>query len=340
MEQQPLLSIIIPIYKVEKYLDRCISSVINQTYKNLEIILVDDGSPDNCPMMCDAWAEKDNRIKVIHKPNAGLGFARNSGLEIATGDYIAFIDSDDYVDLDMYDTLISTSMKYNADIVYCGCHWGTSDNKFKDINDFPNLRIFEKTDLFDLSLNYIDGVVMRPLIMSVWHSVYKKSVLKVPFFSERTCNSEDLHFQLSAILNADKIAYIPESYYYYCFNATSLSHTFRYEKVEKDKLLMDYILELYHQHGYNIDNILYRFYFGRMKSWIRLIISHKILSCKTKREYISKIVCDEQWKKIIKDVRLSDFINIDAKIFYLMIKLHCPVLLYLSSSVYYFIRTR
>ena len=93
------ISIIIPVYKVEKYLDKCVESVVNQTYKNLEIILVDDGSPDNCPKMCDEWAEKDKRIKVIHKENGGLSDARNFGIEKATGDYLMFLDSDDYLDV-------------------------------------------------------------------------------------------------------------------------------------------------------------------------------------------------------------------------------------------------
>ena len=92
MDNQILVSVVLPIYNVEKYMDRCINSIINQTYKNLEIILVDDGSPDNCPQKCDDWGIKDSRIKVVHKKNAGLGMARNTGIENATGDYICFID--------------------------------------------------------------------------------------------------------------------------------------------------------------------------------------------------------------------------------------------------------
>src|SRR5574344_1424030 len=103
--ENPKVSIIVPIYNVEKYLDRCMESLLNQTLKDIEIIMVDDGSPDNCPKMCDEYAKRDKRVKVIHKKNGGLGYARNSGLDIATGEYVAFVDSDDYVDVNMYETL-------------------------------------------------------------------------------------------------------------------------------------------------------------------------------------------------------------------------------------------
>ena len=116
----PLISVIVPIYNVEKYLDKCIESIVNQTYKNLEIILVDDGSPDNCPAMCDAWAEKDSRIKVVHKENGGAGSARNAGLDVSSGEYIGFVDGDDYIDSDFYETLINKSRNGYYDIVTCG----------------------------------------------------------------------------------------------------------------------------------------------------------------------------------------------------------------------------
>ena len=115
-----LISVIIPIYKVEEFLDKCISSVVNQTYYNLEIILVDDGSPDNCPQMCDVWASRDNRINVIHKPNGGLSDARNAGIQIAKGDFIAFVDSDDWIAPNMYQMMVDAIEKENADICACG----------------------------------------------------------------------------------------------------------------------------------------------------------------------------------------------------------------------------
>ena len=111
-EDFPLISVIVPVYKVERYLDRCVQSIVDQTYRNLEIILVDDGSPDSCPDMCDAWIAKDYRIRVIHQENQGLGAARNSGIESSTGELIGFVDSDDWLEPTMYEALFN-SLKNN-----------------------------------------------------------------------------------------------------------------------------------------------------------------------------------------------------------------------------------
>ena len=117
MSDMPLISIIMPVYKVEKYIRKSLDCVVNQTYKNIEIILVDDGSPDNCPLICDEYAEKDSRVKVIHKSNGGIGSARNSGLNNATGDYIIHFDPDDIVSLDICEKATMTALRHDADVV-------------------------------------------------------------------------------------------------------------------------------------------------------------------------------------------------------------------------------
>ena len=117
MEHEPLVSIIIPVYKVEKFLDECVKSVVAQTYRNLEILLVDDGSPDDCPAMCDAWATRDPRVRVIHKPNGGLSDARNAGIAQATGSYIYFADSDDTVAPTLVEDCLNAMREYDADLV-------------------------------------------------------------------------------------------------------------------------------------------------------------------------------------------------------------------------------
>lgn len=126
-----VISVIVPVYKVEKFLDRCINSIIQQTFTNLEIILVDDGSPDRSGEICDEWKMKDKRIRVIHKENGGLSDARNKGLDVATGDYVAFIDSDDWIDPDMFQLLYDATQKYQADIAECSWRCIYSDESRK-----------------------------------------------------------------------------------------------------------------------------------------------------------------------------------------------------------------
>lgn len=120
MEQTPLISVIVPIYRVERYLSKCVESILNQTYRHLEIILVDDGSPDGSGAICDEFAEKDSRIWVIHKENGGLSDARNAGIEIAKGTYLAFVDGDDWIEPDMYEAMLSLMEKYGVKIVCAG----------------------------------------------------------------------------------------------------------------------------------------------------------------------------------------------------------------------------
>ena len=119
MENQ-LISIIVPIYNVEKYLKQCIESIISQTYRNIEIILVDDGSPDNCGKICDEYSQKDKRIIVLHKENGGLSDARNKGIDIAKGDYLTFVDSDDFVNIDYIEKLYNSIKFNNTKLAQCG----------------------------------------------------------------------------------------------------------------------------------------------------------------------------------------------------------------------------
>ena len=123
------ISVIVPVYKVEPYLDRCVQSVVNQTYPNLEIILVDDGSPDQCPVMCDTWAKKDPRIRVIHKKNGGLSDARNAGMAAASGEYISFVDSDDWIAPEMLERLVKALERDDSDIAACAVEMVWEDGR-------------------------------------------------------------------------------------------------------------------------------------------------------------------------------------------------------------------
>lgn len=166
------ISIVVPIYKVERYLEKCVDSIIDQDYRNLEIILVDDGSPDRCPQICDEYAQKDSRVKVIHKENGGLSDARNAGIKVATGEYIAFVDSDDYLTESHISTLLYTMKKYDADISAC--------NYIKVYEDAGIQKVEPKTDK-DLVMTNIEA--MKDLFtlpnssgVVTWNKLYRTSL--------------------------------------------------------------------------------------------------------------------------------------------------------------------
>ena len=212
---EPLISVIVPIYKVEAYLSRCIDSIINQTYKNLEIILVDDGSPDNCPKLCDDYAKKDDRIRVIHKQNGGLSDARNAGMKVANGDYISFIDSDDYVSSDFIETLYEIMISENSDIVECSVVKFYEDNNFADYND--DLSVTNYTTLDGLSA-LIDE---NPFHQHVWNKLYKaKLVLDIPYAVGKL--NEDEFWTYQVFGRAKKVTKINKTMYFYFQRESSI----------------------------------------------------------------------------------------------------------------------
>ncbi|WP_206425633.1 glycosyltransferase family 2 protein [Romboutsia sp. Marseille-P6047] len=188
------VSVIIPIYNVEKYLNRCIDSVINQSLKDIEIILVNDGSPDNCPKICDEYANKDSRIKVIHKSNGGLSSARNAGMKIATGDYIGFVDSDDYIEINMYEQMYKVAYENNVDFVMSDYYKVYNDSK-KEVTLDIDSSLYLKEDIYNKiypSLIMKENIDYGPLL-AVWHCLYKTSFIKENdlYFDEQVKYSED-----------------------------------------------------------------------------------------------------------------------------------------------------
>ncbi len=221
-----LISVIIPIYKVEEYLDECVCSVVNQTYTNLEIILVDDGSPDNCQQMCDEWACKDSRIKVIHKANGGLSDARNAGIDAATGEYIAFVDSDDFIRPDMLERLHAASVKESADIAACGIltcggakqtAWGCRD--------------FAGSSEQILALLYDDTAYP----VAAWNKLYRSSCWKVLRFPVgKIC--EDAFTTYQVIHGASRIVMLPEALYCYRIRPGSImTSSFSLKKMDEEE---------------------------------------------------------------------------------------------------------
>ena len=210
-----LISVIVPIYKVEEYLDRCVESLVNQTYKNLEIILVDDGSPDGCPHKCEDWARKDSRIKVIHKENGGLSDARNAGMNIATGEFISFIDSDDYIASDFIATLLAAMEKENSDIVECSVVKFYEDGKFEKYSD--NLAV--TTSQTESALSGL--IAENPFHQHVWNKLYKVDCLKGILFPVGKLN-EDEFWTYQVFGRAKKVSKINKTMYYYFQRSDSI----------------------------------------------------------------------------------------------------------------------
>lgn len=209
------ISVIVPIYNVEPFIDRCIDSILNQTHTNLEIILIDDGSPDNCGKICDEYAKRDNRIKVIHKQNGGLSSARNAGLDIATGDYIAFVDSDDWIDQGMYATLLSIAQENDADIVECNYRfyrpWKT-ENKILESENTKETKIY--SNIQALEELYFGPQLFSNIAIMVWNKIYKAELIGEMRFLEGYIH-EDVLFTPQMLYNAKKIVKFYDTFYNY-----------------------------------------------------------------------------------------------------------------------------
>ncbi len=236
MKKNPLISVIVPIYKVEKYLEKCIESIINQTYENLEIILVDDGSPDLCGEICDQYALKDNRIKVIHKSNGGLSSARNAGLDISKGEYIGFVDSDDHISEDMYTYLFNSIRENNTKLAVCNIFY-----------EFESGKIQRKSrDNKDLQFDFFNGLLemntYRLFDMGAWSKLYNKTLFSEIRFPEGKL-SEDYFVMYRIFELAQKISYVSNPCYYYLQRKNSISRnaSINHDFLDAAKTQMEYL---------------------------------------------------------------------------------------------------
>lgn len=225
------ISVIVPVYQAEQYLPRCIDSILSQTYTNLEVILVDDGSKDQSGRICDEYAGKDSRVLVIHQPNAGVAAARNHGLDIASGDFCTFVDSDDYIDATMYQTMLQTANQYDCDVVMCDC--------LKESREFRSLYTHNIRSGFynydQLKSEYYPHLLIMenveyPATISNWLLLFRRNLSSgkdLPRYLEGVRYSEDLLFGAQLMYAARSFYYLKgEAYYHYCMNPASATHTY------------------------------------------------------------------------------------------------------------------
>ena len=242
------ISIVVPIYNVERYLGRCIESLIKQTYTNLEIILVNDGSKDNSLSICKGYAKKDTRIVVIDKVNEGVSVARNTGIEAATGSYIGFIDPDDYIEPTMYECLYTHIKEQDCPVCLCDFYKDTKKRSIPQRFEFKEA-VLEDSEIVDKIINHMVG--MSDLISRcvwimgcVWRGLFKKSFLdeyELRFVAGITI-MEDLVFMIQTLLKCHKVAICHETLYHYVQNPTSALHTYN-KRFWEDQIMVYDLLE-------------------------------------------------------------------------------------------------
>ena len=210
---QPFLSVIVPCYNVEKYVDQCISSIVNQTYSNLEILLIDDGSTDETGIICDTWQERDTRIRVIHKQNEGVSYARKTGVENATTEYVTFVDADDWMDANMYTNMMSALLSTNSDIVQCGICYVFEDGRMEHRYYDPD----NKTDTIEI-VGRTEGVLLlleeKKWAMCMWNKIFKKHLFDHIVFPKGRIYAED-NITYLLFHHAEQSVYVHCSYCYY-----------------------------------------------------------------------------------------------------------------------------
>lgn len=312
-----LITVIVPVYNVEQYLLRCVESIQKQTYKNLEIILVDDGSPDNCPQMCDRLASEDSRIKVIHKENAGQGLARNDGLAIANGAYVTFVDSDDWISESHIEHLYAAIERAQADVVL-GNHTvvgadGTMSERSIPLKEgqYEGDAIMEAIllPLIGSDVNSHNDILINS---SVSMNLYKMDLIKahdVKFISERYAVAEDFFFNVDFFYYSKKVVFVKEMGYYYFQNAESTCNKYDPKRFERTLNYYQTICERTEKYGWKnrIEHRIERSFLMKIRVAIRNIVTSE-LKRKDKLCEIRDILGHETVRNVLAQYPIDTYI--------------------------------
>ena len=311
--ENDLISVIVPIYNVEKYLNKCLDSIINQTYKNLEIILIDDGSPDKCPQICDEYAKKDKRVKVIHKLNGGLSSARNTGIDIANGKYISFVDSDDYIDKRMLEKLHKNIIETKSELAICNLFY-VYDKKKSAIE-------FEKENFIVSGTDKFKNLYNRYNIVTILASnkLYSKTIFKDIRYKNGIVN-EDEEIIFKILDKTNKVSYINDKLYYYVQRNDSIMHKFNLKRLDIMKIHEERIENLILKKNNELLRLEYL-------SYIQVIIKTILPGLESIKEIKKYKEVEKRLKSLIVEVKTKFTLNIKTKI-----KLN---IIYLSPKWYF-----
>lgn len=329
-----VISVVVPVYNVERYLDQCIQSIVNQSYTNLEIILVDDGSTDSCPQMCDAWAEKDARIRVIHKKNAGLGMARNTGIEHAAGKYICFFDSDDFVDVHILEKAYNVSEQENSDLTIFGATRVCENGMIRKVVQIKTTQtVFRGNEVQEILLPaVIDSsdryAQVKGLRFSMCVYLFSMDLIRRTSWrvvSERNIISEDSFSLLQLYKYVNCAVVLPENGYFYRMNPKSLTQVYRTDRFEKTKKFYLEARELCAAQGYSqkvmtsLRKMLLGFMLGIMK---QLTVTD--MPFREKLRQIRQIVLDDCVQEIAWRIPVH---NCNLKVKTVVMAMRCRMIL-------------
>lgn len=345
MKQTPLISIIVPVYNVEKYIGECVKSILEQTFNEIEIILVDDGSTDSSGEKCEEFAIADRRVIVHHKDNEGLGYARNTGLDLASGKYIVFIDGDDFIGKDYIEQLYKNIQRTNADVCIGGYTRFDSTGVTLVCSNPLSGDIYQGIEIREKVIPRLLGQIVRNdnIAMSACMTIYNRKIIednKIRFPSERELISEDLVFNFEVLSKSSSVAMVESTDYFYRYNPTSLTHRYlpgRFLKQKRLYMVMEekakalHIYDLCHQR--NMDTFI---------GWARGHI--KAEQAAWKRNGIVKSI--RNIRVICRDTELQEalreyddrYLSRSSKIVNRMIKRKMPVSLWLISAIQYTIK--
>ena len=302
-----LVTVVVPVYKTERYLDKCVDSIRNQTYNNLEILLVDDGSPDNCGEICDMLAAKDKRIKVIHKKNGGLSDARNVGMSIASGHYIVFCDSDDWIEATILEDALQTVLRHNADVViwgYCADFVDNDEHLIKRVDCVPNSAVCRKTQDNHIAASDLP----LGLIGYAWNKLYRIDLIRNCLFEKGVSLVEDILFNKEVLLKATTLAFL---------NKTGTHYVQRYRETLGTRFYPNYfelkfracqakeeILKCFGVHGNDLYKAMSSHYLGSLEDVVRMTSrSNHFRTNWERKEYISPIFETNRAKMILRKYR-------------------------------------
>lgn len=337
--ENDLISVVVPVYNVKPYLERCVNGILNQTYKLLEIILVDDGSTDGSGDLCESFKSVDNRVRVIHKQNAGLGYARNSGLEICTGKYVAFVDSDDEVTSTLISDLYVGLTSNKVDECKLGYNRIDVNSKVCGEKKYPfEMFVGDKAkNVFAPRLIGSAPDKKDSIEMSVWGCLFNLAIIReynVKFPSERELISEDIIFQLEYLQHANGACTIEAIDYKYRINEKSLTQSYRADRLEKCIVIYDELQRRLKLYGYDDDAL------NRAKRmfcvYIRMCIAQELKNNRSIAVANIKSICNNPRVREVVESYPQRQLGVAQRTFLSLVKHKCAFLLWALKKIKFY----